>query len=107
MNDFKRDTRKEDYINRKPKPIGYTIHINEPKCFVPKGDINNILMEAIAIKVKEVEDSLFKQLYETYKESNVSEIYVIDESEFRKFLEKYLPIYYKEKEEEKWKVRIY
>ena len=64
--------------------------------------INNIHYEINTriIKAQEsIDNELIKKLYEIYKDSNISELIIIDEVQFKHFLSKYLPIYIKEVEE--------
>ena len=61
--------------------------------------INNIHYEINTriIKVKEsIDNELIRKLYEIYKDSNISELIIIDEVQFKYFLSKYLPIYINE-----------
>lgn len=52
----------------------------------------------IAVKYeKYVDEIILKSLYETYK-GMADEVIVIDETEFKEFIYKYLPIYLKDKE---------
>ena len=50
-------------------------------------------------EVEVVDEEILKQLFNIYKGSGVSDLYVIDKKEFKKFLIKYIPIYLKEKED--------
>ena len=44
-------------------------------------------------KVKSIDDYIVKQLYEAYKETEVSKIFVIGMEEFEAFLKKMLPLW--------------
>lgn len=70
-------------------------HITYPgKNIIGEGVLN------IGISVqKSVDDALLETLYRIYEKSDVASLYVIDEAEFGRFLEKYLPMW--EKEERK------
>lgn len=46
---------------------------------------------------KKVDEIILKSIYETYK-GMANEVIVIDETEFKEFIYKYLPIYLKDKE---------
>ena len=46
---------------------------------------------------KYVDEIILKSIYETYK-GMADEVIVIDETEFKEFIYKYLPIYLKDKE---------
>ena len=64
--------------------------------------INNIHYEINTriIKTQEsIDNDLIKKLYEIYKGSNISDLIIIDEKQFKYFLSKYLPIYIKEVKE--------
>ena len=64
--------------------------------------INNIHYEinTSIIKAQEsIDNELIKKLYEIYKDSNISDLIIIDENQFKHFLSKYLPIYIKEVKE--------
>ena len=51
--------------------------------------IANVVFEAR----KYVDDFIVKELYEKYKDTPISQIYVLDETEFEKFLQIMLPKY--------------
>ena len=52
-----------------------------------------------ATRVKEINNFTIKQLYAAYKDTDISNVLVIDMMQFEYFLRRYLPIYLREKEE--------
>ena len=56
----------------------------------------DLVDKIIAIRVREIDDFVLKWLYDTYKDEKISRAYVLSTEEFRKFLNKYLPLYHEE-----------
>lgn len=48
-------------------------------------------------RVKMIDEYILKQLYEAYKDTKVSKVFVIDMTEFEAFLKKMLPLWLEEK----------
>ena len=56
------------------------------------------LVERIVIeRFKEIDKHLINKMYELYKDTDISEVYVIDETEFARYLKATLPQYLKMK----------
>ena len=61
---------------------------NEDNCFT--------LVEKLTCeRVKAINDYIIKQLYEAYKDTDISKLFIIDETEFAKYLKATLPQYLK------------
>lgn len=56
-------------------------------------DEMNISTKICTEVVEKIDDAFINTLYEMYKDSDVSTLYVFDKSEFKKFLLTMLPIY--------------
>lgn len=66
--------------------------------FIPNEDGIVTLVEKLSCeRVKAIDDFIIKQLYEAYKDTEVSKLLIIDETEFEKYLKATLPNYLKEK----------
>lgn len=48
-------------------------------------------------RVKTIDEYIVKQLYEAYKDTKVSKVFVIDMTEFEAFLKKMLPLWLEER----------
>ena len=85
----------------------HTIHLPSNNIIAnvkTKREVNSdvVEMESIECKIgieiaKQVDNKLLQAFYEIYKKSDIAMLYVIDETEFYKFMITYLPIYVKEK----------
>jgi hypothetical protein len=65
--------------------------------FIPNEDNCFTLVEKLSCeRVKAIDDYIIKQLYETYKKTDISKLFIIDEQEFEKYLKATLPNYLKE-----------
>ena len=62
-------------------------------------DGQDFVEKIIAVRVREIDEFILRWLYETYKSQKISTIYVLSKEEFKRFLQKYLPIYEEELEE--------
>lgn len=58
----------------------------------------DLVDKIIAVRVREIDEFVLRWLYETYKNEKISKAYVLSEEEFRKFLNKYLPLYQEEED---------
>ena len=57
-------------------------------------NVTSIIIRNAVLKVnEEIDKNIEKTIYEIYKDSDISELYVISEPEFRKFLLEMLPKY--------------
>lgn len=61
-----------------------------------KADTCSIVDKVVAAHTQALDEFVIKSLYETYKKTEVSKLFIIDICEFEKFLKKYLPIYKEE-----------
>lgn len=52
----------------------------------------------ITAYVEKVDEYILKTLYEYYKDTDITDLFVIDKQEFKNFILKYLPIYLNEEE---------
>lgn len=60
------------------------------------------MQEQMAVaRVNQINNFIIKQLYAAYKDTDISEVLIIDMPHFEDFLRRYLPVYLKEKEEVK------
>ena len=50
-------------------------------------------------RVKAIDDYIIKQLYEAYKDTDISKLFIIDETEFARYLKATLPQYLKKRTE--------
>ena len=62
-----------------------------------ENEIASITRKIAVEYAKYVDEIILKSIYETYK-GMADEVIVIDETEFKEFIYKYLPIYLKDKE---------
>ena len=61
--------------------------------------IGKFEQKVLTTYVQEMDEIMFKLLYEEYEQnSDCDTLIVLDKSEFKKFIQKYLPIYLKESE---------
>ena len=61
------------------------------------------MQEQMAVtRVKQINNFIIEQLYAAYKDTDISKLLVIDMMQFEYFLTRYLPIYLREKEAQKW-----
>jgi len=56
----------------------------------------SFMEQLVTAKVSQINDYAIKQLYDTYKDTDVSAIFIIDMEKFTDFLMRYLPVYLKE-----------
>lgn len=64
--------------------------------------ISEITEKILVERRKKVDEEILKRMYEIYLETtDVDTLYIINESEFKKFIIKYLPIYLEELKEVK------
>lgn len=81
------------------KDIAKVIAFDREK-FIPNGDNSVALAEKLSCeRVKAIDDFIIKQLYEAYKDTDISKLFIIDETEFAKYLKATLPQYLKKKGE--------
>lgn len=79
------------------KDLAKTIAFDREK-FIPNEDNGVTIVEKLACeRVKAIDDFIVKQLYEAYKDTDISQLFIIDETEFAKYLEATLPQYLKER----------
>lgn len=50
--------------------------------------------------VEKVDNEIFEMLYDTYKDTKCDTLFILDKSEFKRFLLKYLPMYLQERSKE-------
>ena len=81
------------------KDIAKVIAYDREK-FIPNEDNCFTLVEKLTCeRVKAINDYIIKQLYEAYKDTDISKLFIIDETEFAKYLKATLPQYLKTKGE--------
>lgn len=59
----------------------------------PVVDLNTLSLAVATEWVNKVDDLIIKRMFEKYKDSEVSQIILIDETEFRHFLKTMLPLW--------------
>lgn len=81
------------------KDIAKVIAFDREK-FITNEDNSVTLVEKLnCARVKAIDDYIIKQLYEAYKDTDISKLFIIDETEFAKYLKATLPQYLKTKGE--------
>ena len=79
------------------KDIVKTIAFDKER-FITNEDNGVTLVEKLSCKrVKAIDDFIIKQLYEAYKDTDISKLFIIDETEFARYLKATLPQYLKRK----------
>jgi hypothetical protein len=64
--------------------------------FIQNEDNSVTLVERLSCeRVKAIDDFIIKQLYEAYKDTDISKLFIIDETEFARYLKATLPQYLK------------
>ena len=72
-----------------------------PKITFDKENGTFSLTENIAkLYVEHMDEIILETIYQAYKDTECDSIIVLDKSEFKKFLMKYMPIYLKERDSE-------
>ena len=68
--------------------------------FITNEDNSITLVEKLSCgRIKAIDDFIIKQLYEAYKDTDISKLFIIDETEFARYLKATLPQYLKKKTE--------
>jgi hypothetical protein len=68
--------------------------------FITNEDNSVTLVEKLSCRrIKAIDDFIIKQLYEAYKDTDISKLFIIDETEFARYLKATLPQYLKTKGE--------
>lgn len=81
-------------MNKDEKPIVRTIHYPEHAVFKTEDNgMHKIVEKVVAARVTAIDNSLTRAMYDLYKNSDITTLYIIDEDEFAHFLKMYLPIY--------------
>lgn len=99
-----KETKDEIYFKYKSTPMFNKIIINDNLKKNIFSDEDNAIkatiettIETMVLKVQQrIDEVLLKDLYEIYRNTNISSLIVIDEVQFKEFLNKYLPIWFKE-----------
>lgn len=82
----------------KQKEVAKVIAFDREKPFTPNEDNCFTIVEKLnCARVKAIDDYIIKQLYEAYKDMDISKLFVIDETEFARYLKATLPQYLKKK----------
>lgn len=85
------------------KEVAKVIAFDREKPFTPNvgkpTDTYHIVEELSCARVKAIDDYIIKQFYEAYKDTDISKLFIIDETEFAKYLKATLPQYLKGKTE--------
>lgn len=66
------------------------------KEFILDNDILTMTQNIAIARVKEIDEQIIQELYEIYKDK-ADELYIINEEEFKNFINIYLPIYLKQR----------
>ena len=75
------------------KDIAKAIAFDREK-FITNKDNSVTLVEKLSCeRVKAIDDYIIKQLYEAYKDTDISKLFIIDETEFARYLKATLPQY--------------
>lgn len=86
------------------KNIIHRIDFNRDKPITMDMDFENTIFKMthnIATEIAEkVDEAYFDLLYKVYKDTECDTLIILDKTEFKRFLLKYLPMYMKDKEEE-------
>ena len=69
----------------------YSIHFDREPV------IGSLVEKIVIERQKEIDQHIVDKLYEVYKDTNISEVYIISEKEFGAYLKATLPKYLKEK----------
>ena len=79
------------------KNILHRIHYDREK-LIDSYNANIIKIECnlITTYAEKVDDYILKTLYMQYLDSDITDLFVVDKEEFKKFILKYLPIYLSE-----------
>ncbi len=83
------------------KQIATMLSVNDAMCAVESPTDNHFFKfeETFATsRVKTIDEYIVKQLYEAYKGTKVSKVFVIDMTEFEAFLKQMLPLWLEERE---------
>lgn len=64
--------------------------------------IFKIVDNVATARARQINKIYLEALYAAYKDTDVSEVLVIDMTNFEEFIRRYLPIYLEEKEQQKW-----
>ena len=81
------------------KDIANTITFDKEKFITNKGNSITLVEKLSCERVKAIDDFIIKQLYEAYKDTDISKLFIIDETEFAKYLKATLPQYLEKKGE--------
>lgn len=82
------------------KQIANMLSVNDAMHAIESPNGNHLfkIEETIAtLRVKTIDEYIVKQLYEAYKDTKVSKVFVIDMTEFEAFLKKMLPLWLEER----------
>lgn len=82
------------------KQIANMLSVNDAMCAIESPNDNDFFKfeETLATsRVKTIDEYILKQLYEAYKDTKVSKVFVINMTEFEAFLKKMLPLWLEEK----------
>lgn len=83
------------FIYRMSKPIE-NIQLNS--CFEEDKFIVSVKQNIMTKVVEKTDEIILELLYKEFLESEATDLFILDQTEFKKFLMKYIPIYMKEKE---------
>lgn len=75
------------------QPLNAHEMLNECIKFDEHDSVYKMVQSILVSRQKNVEDKLLGELYDIYRHSKISDLYVIDETEFKKFLRIALPVY--------------
>ena len=82
------------------KQIANMLSVNDAMRVIESPNDNDFFKfeETLATaRVKTIDEYIVKQLYEAYKDTKVSKVFVIDMTEFEAFLKKMLPLWLEDK----------
>jgi hypothetical protein len=85
------------------KNVVHRIDFNRDKPITMDMDSKNTIFKmtnTIATQcVEQMDNEIFNMLYQAYKDTECDTLLILDKSEFKRFILKYLPIYIKERNE--------
>lgn len=74
--------------------IGTVIQLKEPKTVIGEDGETFNMTERVATEwVERINEALIDEMYRKYKDSGISKLYLLDETEFGAFLKKMLPMW--------------
>lgn len=85
---------------KKEKPMLFQIDIEENKlknAFIKENKMSNLVSCVIKSINQRIDEKIIEEMYEIYKETIISRVYLIDKNQFKDFINTMLPKYMEEK----------